>query len=90
MDPAMVILIGMGVVFSGLILLIIAIKILTGILSCFEKEAPEAVKETGNYTEASNEAEIDHCTLIAIASAAIAAETNTDAEGLRIISIKRV
>ena len=88
MNPGMVILIGLGVVFAGLILLIIAIYIMNGIIAMFGKKEQENMPAK---QEAAPEADdMDHDELIAVIVAAIAAKTNTNAAGLRVVSLKRI
>ena len=89
MNPGLVILIGMGVVFSGLILLIIAIAVMNGLIGAFggkEEEKEEAVPAEADAVAE----EIDHDVLVAVIASSIAAATDTDAAGLKILSIKRI
>lgn len=86
-QPGLVILIGMGVVFAGLILLIIAITIMNGLLKLFDRKRPQ---ETVNEQKTAVESDIDHNELIAVIAASIATEMNTPVKGLRITSVKRI
>lgn len=85
MNPGLVILIGMGVVFAGLILLIIAIAVMNGLIGAFGKK-----DEQSNAPVKVEDETLDHDLLIAITATTIAAATNTDAAGLRIVSLKRI
>ena len=89
MNPGLVILIGMGVVFSGLILLIVAIAVMNGLIGAFggkEEKKEDAVPAKADRAPE----EIDHDALIVVIASSIAAATDTDAAGLKILSIKRI
>lgn len=92
MSNGLVVLIGIGVVFVGLILIIIAIVIMNALMRFFVgKQATEPVTKPAVASNAHvEEQKIPHGELVAIMAAAIVAETGTSAEGLRIVSIKRV
>lgn len=87
MNPGLVIVLGMGVVFLGLILLIIAIAIMNGIIGMFGKKEDKVPEKPQTAAE---EDEMDHDLLVAIVASSIAAATDTDAKGLRIVSLKRI
>ena len=88
MNPGYVILIGMGAVFSGLILLIISIAILNWLIGLFGRKAEAESSESVQPVQVDDG--IDHDVLVAVIASSIAAATDTDAEGLRIVSLKRI
>lgn len=90
MNPGLVVLIGMGVVFAGLGILIIAISIMNAIIPSGSKENKPKIPAGLACGDELQESEIDHNTLVAICAAAIATESNSDAAGIRIRSITRV
>lgn len=90
MNPGLITLIGIGVVFSGLILLIVAIKVMNAIMGLFGNKAPEEQPSIPQKVAENEDDSLPHDELIVIIAAAIAAQTNTDAAGLRILSVKRV
>lgn len=91
MNPWLVVLIGIGTVFAGLIMLILAIKIMTlciGAGKAKKEEPSEAIAETPS--PAPVHPQMPHDKLIAVASAAIAEYIGDDNKGLRILSVKPV
>ena len=95
MNPGLVVLVGLLVVFTGLIIIIIAIGIMNKLIALLGKMDSKSLEQAKSPEEQSvqptTEADdIDHDTLIAIIVASIAAETNTDAAGMRIVSLKRI
>lgn len=87
---ALVILMGMGVVFIGLICIVILISIVGAIIPKFEKnkaaEVPiQSARPVQSQPEIQNRGEI-----IAAVAACLAEELGTDVKGLRIVSFKKV
>ena len=81
-----VVLLGLGTVFVGLIVLIFIIKLMSAVLGSFNKEkAPAPVAAPAAAQPIANRGEF-----VAAVSAAIASAMGTDVSGLRILSIKKV
>lgn len=95
-DPGMglVIVMGLGTVFIGLICIIIICYIMGAVIKVFEQKKPAAEPKTvpAASTEIAEAVmpEADKGELIAAISAAIAEELGEDVEAFRIKSIKRV
>ena len=88
MSNALVVCMGMGTVFVGLISLIFICYIMGFVCNLFAKK-PEAVKETVaqpvNNAPITNKQEI-----VAAACAVIAEELGTEANNIKVVSFKRV
>ncbi len=83
------VLLGIGTVFFGLICLIILIQAMHAILARFtpaEQPKPKAAPAPAPKAEP----EIDHNTLVAIASAAVAEQLGKDVDAIRIRSIRKL
>jgi len=78
-----VIVLGLGIVFLGLICIILLIKLMSVIISLFTK------KQKAQQVPASSSAMPDGATIAAIASC-LAEEMGTDVKAIRIKSIKRI
>lgn len=85
MEPSnlLVVCLGMGTVFFGLICLVVLCKITSRICMLFEKDAKKP--NTSKEETISNKQEI-----LAAVCAAIAEETGADAKNIRVLSFKRV
>lgn len=85
MEPSnlLVVCLGMGTVFFGLICLIIICLITSSICRMFEKNKKE--EAAPHSEEISNKQEI-----LAAVCAAIAEESGTDAKNIRVLSFKRI
>ncbi len=85
-EPAawMVVVMGLLVVFVGLICLVFLCKLLGFVVRLFEKTARHPA------APASDASIPDRPTLVAAISAAIAEEEGTDVGGIRILSIKKL
>jgi len=83
MEPSnwLVVCLGMGTVFFGLICLIAICKITSLAVMLFEKKKPEIPREEN----ISNKQEI-----LAAVCAAVAEETGADAKNIRVLSFKRI
>ena len=90
MNPWLVVLIGVGTVFAGLVMLIIAIKIMTLCIGLGRKKEDTELKSPAPAETAVPTPQMPHDKLVAVASAAIAEYIGNDAEGLRILSVKPV
>ena len=91
-SPWLVVLIGVGTVFAGLVMLILAIRIMTLCVGAGRSKKNESAGAVENvpvqpvYTQP----QMPHDKLVAVASAAIAEYIGDDNSGLRILSIKPV
>lgn len=78
-----VILLGLGIVFLGLICIILLIKLMGFIIGLFSKKPKEEPAKTDEHPT------LDGATVAAIA-ACLAEEMGTDVKAIRIKSIKRI
>ncbi len=95
MSPWLVVLIGVGTVFSGLVMIILAIKVMTFFTGRSAKQdepgSPVVKPDIGaTISAAPNNETIPHGVLVAACSAAIAQTLGESVEGLRIRSIRRL
>ena len=84
-----VVIFGFGTVFVGLILLIVAIGIMSGIIKNAVKAPAAAPAVNAAPAPAADQIE-NRGPFVAAAAAAIATVMGTDVSGLRIVSIKKV
>ena len=94
-DSLLVTVIGMAVVFFGLVILIFLIKGLVGLTSGMGKKKKPVPVRTINVTPApapaeAEEPEQDDLQLIAVITAAIACAMGTDAGGFTVKHVRRV
>ena len=93
-DPAdmnnwFVVLLGLGVVFTGLLFIVVMTVIMSAVIHAIEKnKKPEAVKEAPVVSEAAPIANRQE--MIAAVSACIAEELGTEVSAIRIVSVKAV
>ncbi len=89
-DPSMGLVIGMGLgtVFIGLICIIAICYIMGALIKLFEKKAPE--KQTETVSAAAALPETDKGELLAVISAVIAEELGESAEAIRIKSVRKI
>lgn len=89
MSNTFVVCLGMGVVFFGLICIVILLKIMGALCNANSKEETEAIKPIASAPAVSqvipNRQEV-----IAAVSAAIAEELGTDISAIRIHSFKKI
>ena len=92
-DPGMGLVIGMGVgtVFIGLICIIVICYIMGAIINVFEKSKPAAEEKPAPQAVSTQPAPIENKgELIAVVSAVIAEELGESVEAIRIKSIRKV
>ena len=92
-DPGMGLVIGMGVgtVFIGLICIIVICYIMGAIINAFEKRKPVAEEKPAPQAVSTQPAPIENKgELIAVVSAVIAEELGESVEAIRIKSIRKV
>ena len=91
-DPSMGLVIGMGVgtVFVGLICIIVICYIMGAIINAFEKRKPAPEVKPAPAVSAAPAPIENKGELIAVISAAIAEELGEDVEAIRIKSIRKV
>lgn len=91
-DPSMGLVIGMGVgtVFVGLICIIVICYIMGAIINAFEKRKPAPEVKPAPAASAAPAPIENKGELIAVISAAIAEELGEDVEAIRIKSIRKV
>lgn len=80
-------LLGIGIVFVGLIALILIIKILSGVMQAVGKRKAAAIPAPEVRTEP--EPDVDRGALLAAVSAAIATVMGEQVAGIRIVSFKK-
>ncbi len=85
----MVVLLGLGTVFIGLICLIFIIKLMSAILHAIERKNAKTA-QIAAAAPAVTAGIPDRPALIAAVSACIATVMGTDVSGLRILSVKKV
>ena len=86
-----VILLGLGTVFTGLILIIFLCKLMSLFVSTIEKEEPKAKAPSVTSAESNSNKKIaNKQELLAVISATIAEELGTDISRIRIHSIKQI
>ena len=83
-------LLGLGIVFIGLVALILIIKIMGAIMPGAAKNKPEPGAEQVPEPERAPEPEGDRGEIIAAVSAAIATVMGENVGGIRIVSFKKV
>ena len=83
MSNALVVGLGLGTVFAGLICIVLICYVMSAICKLFEKK--ETVNPSAPQTPIQNKQEI-----VAACCAAIAEEIGTDAQNIRVLSFKRV
>lgn len=92
-DSMRTVFMGVGVVFFGLICLILIVQVMHAILNrfapadCSEPKAAPAVAPT---PASATEPEIEHNILVALASAAVAEQLGKDVDAIRICSIRKI
>ncbi len=89
-----VLLLGMGVVFAGLVCLVVIIKLMSSIVRKLDKievaVESQPVAQTAPVTQAVTGAIPNKPEFVAAVSAAIATYMGTEIQGLRIHSIKKI
>ena len=86
-----VMLLGMGVVFAGLIVLIYISKLMSAVYSKASKnEAPPAAKPVQAVPQAVSSEIANRPQFVAVVASAIATTMGTEPDGLRILSIKKI
>lgn len=85
-----VIMLGLGMVFVGLIAIIIICKIMGMIFGAFKAPKKEAEPQKASPAAANNTVIENRQEIIAAVSAAVAEELGTDVSALRIISFKKI
>ena len=88
-SSGLVVVLGLGTVFVGLISIIVLCYIMSAIVKAFEKgskkeQAPSVQAENNNATIANKQE------LVAISCAVIAEELGTDVKNIKVLSFKRV
>ncbi len=89
-DTLLTFLLGLGIVFVGLIALVVIIKIMSAILAGTRKQEAPAPKPVPAPAVAASEPEPNHGELIAAVSAALATVMGKQVNGIRILSMKKV
>ena len=92
-EMGQVVILGIGIVFFGLICIVLLCSIMSAILKAFEKPKAESVASAVSSTATatvSNQPIENKQELIAVVSAVIAEDMGTDVEAIRIKSIKRI
>lgn len=88
-EMGQVVVLGVGIVFFGLVCIVLLSSIMSSLLGAFEKSeskaSSEAVAPVTTAEPIANKQE-----LVAVVSAVIAEEMGTDVEAIRIKSIKRI
>lgn len=87
---AMVVILGSGTVFVGLIILIYLILLMSGVINKMIKEPAPAAAVVAKTAFAADDKIENRGQLVAAVSAALATIMGTDVSGLRIVSIKKV
>lgn len=90
LSNAMVVGLGLGTVFVGLICLILICYIMSAVCRVFKKEEKAAGEMPAVSTPAVNQPIANKQEIIAACSAVIAEEFGTEANNIRIVSFKRV
>lgn len=92
MSTAFVVALGMGTVFSGLIVIILLCKLMSFFVNLTESSTstPEGVSSPSPVVQKVAETIQDKGAVVAAISAAVAEELGTDITNIRIHSIKRV
>ena len=89
-NMGVVILLGMGIVFAGLVCIVI-LCVLTGkVVRLLEKEAPAATAPVAAAPAAAPAAIPNRSELVAAISCCLAEELGTDVSAIRIVSLKKV
>ena len=81
-------LLGLGIVFIGLIALILIIKVMGAIMRTVGKKKAQPAEESVSETKAA-ESEGDRGEIVAAVSAAIATVLGENVSGIRIVSFKK-
>lgn len=89
MEILYVVLMGLGVVFTGLICIIIICSIMSRICRIFEKKSDKEPSAVSNSFESNDKIE-NRGELVAAISAAIAEEEGKDISSIRILSLKKI
>lgn len=89
MNTGLVVLIGLGVVFFGLICLVGICKLLGMVVQAIEAKLPALAKETPSVKSASPDPG-PRGEIIAAVAAAIAEELGEDVSGIRILSLRKL
>ena len=87
-NVGVVILLGMGIVFSGLVCIVVLCTIMGKVVRLFEKKEASAVKAP--MAPAAVEAIPNRSELVAAISCCLAEELGTDVSAIRIVSLKKV
>lgn len=93
MDILTTVALGVGTVFVGLICLVLIIQLTHAIVSVFEGKEKTAAEKTvalPQAPDAASENEVEHGVLVACIAAAVAEELGTEAEAIRIRSIRKL
>ena len=89
-SSALVVALGIGTVFVGLIAIIVLCYIMSAVVKLFEKgKKPEAVQNAVTPT-ASNAPIQNKQEIVAASCAVIAEELGTDVKNIRVLSFKRI
>lgn len=88
-NVGVVILLGMGIVFAGLICIVILCTIMGKVVQMFKKEAPAATAPVA-AAPAAPAAIPNRSELVAAISCCLAEELGTDVSAIRIVSLKKV
>ena len=93
-EMGQVVVLGVGIVFFGLICIVLLCSIMSAIMKAFNKPKAEdlsaAVPVAAPATASANQPIENKQELIAVVSAVIAEDMGTDIEAIRIKSIKRI
>lgn len=93
-EMGQVVVLGVGIVFFGLVCIVLLCSIMSAIMKAFEKpkaeDSSDAVSSTADSTLSANQPIENKQELIAAVSAVIAEDMGTDIEAIRIKSIKRI
>ncbi len=86
----LVVVMGLGIVFFGLICIIILSSLMSAIIRLTERKKPAPVPVTGNANAADTMTAEEKGKVIAAVSCAIAEELGAGVEAIRIKSIKKI
>lgn len=92
-DIMLVCALGVGIVFAGLVCIVLLCSILSGIMKLFgekEETAPAVSAPVAAPASAANDLPANRQEFVAAVSAAIAEQMGKDVSAIRIVSIKRV
>lgn len=89
-EMGQVVVLGVGIVFFGLVCIVLLCSIMSAIMKAFEKPKAEDSSAAVPATVSANQPIENKQELIAVVSAVIAEDMGTDIEAIRIKSIKRI